>query len=203
MILFFTNKINPEHNKVLAAMTKFLDHETRCLNIPQHRPDDHVKEHAIIVSFGKLAATLVDQSIQEKRLAHVHHTRLAHPEFLFPLHKNQAQRLFASAELEKVKEIVTEQRFYPDAVIVSEKDLPELSAIQLLLLKKMTDEEGKKSCFQTTKGGKIIEISNEPLENSNADVHLTFNEVFTVRSIMDVLGVSQVDLVSITENNSD
>lgn len=194
-IIAFTSRATQQQLDNASKWLDLLECKYHLYNIPHHRPENLVKENTIVVTFGKVSSKSVQQVVDEKQLRNVKHLSLPPLKDLTRSEQNRATRQESLDQIRKLKDYVKSDLFRPANVVVTEQDLPELDAKQLLLLKKITDDQEKTSCFQTTRGGKLIEISNEHLEESKADIHLTFSEIFTIRSLMDVLGVTEVELV--------
>lgn len=86
---------------------------------------------------------------------------------------------------------------------LTEDMIPDLSLSKIQALEKVLKETKKTSWKCTTKSGKIVCISLQPLEGSskmNADIYITFHELFALRAAMDIFQISEVTFVS---NSSD
>ena len=201
-VVAFTYKVTDVEQLQLAnKCLKVLGAEYRLLNIPNHRVEDHLAQGSTVITFGKLAGITVKQYITEKKLLGIQHIELPTLKNLFPIAANKEARHEAMQKLKHAHDLLQLDIYQPHVVLVSENDIPDLDARQIVLLQKMTEEAGKTSCFQTTKNGKLIEISNKPLPSSKADIHLTFQELYTLRAMMDILGVSSAELITTQETN--
>lgn len=193
-VLYITSKLAESHQSIIEGAIKHLGHRVAHIDMPHRRPADQLQAGDTIVSFGKLPATMAEQAIKDKGFRHCQHIKLAHPRELVATQQNKTHREEAFNALNQLKISLETKRFQPTGLLVTEEDLPELEAKQLLLLEKLTDKAGESSCFQTTKGGKLIEIGINPKQDSNADIFLTFEEIYTIRAIMDILQVESIDL---------
>jgi len=171
-------------------------------NLPSFKVQDVITEDSIVIAFGQVASNNVKRLLNEKPIANIKLYELPHLSELIRKEQNTKWRAEAIQQLKTVKTELDSNLFRPTGLTIKEQHLPNLNHRQLLLLQKITEEAGQESCFQVTKGGKLIEISNEPLADSKATVHLTFRELYTIRIAMDVLGVHEVTLVSNRKNDT-
>lgn len=165
------------------------------LNVPQWKPEDSVHENDIVVVFSETLRRRIQSHIETKKL---NVTLVVLPEIKHLYNKagNESFRTQAFDTLTRLKESISQDIFHPTFIVVTEQDLPEINLAQIAMLKKLTSDKGHDSCFQTCKNGKLIEISNSSDQiESAADIRLTFEEVFMVRQVMDVLKVDEVKLV--------
>ena len=195
-VIVFVYKPTPEQESIVQACLSFLGVEFQVYNISNYKPEDLIESNSVIVTFGRQADLAVKVFLSEqKKVTGVKHESLPS---LGQLEKKEQNKVFREKTLEKLdslKKYIEEDKFQPVIRKITEEDLPDLDKKHLLLLKKITEEAGRDSVFQTTKGGKLIEISSEPLEKSSADIHLSFSEIYTIRLLMDTLQVKAVDLV--------
>ena len=202
-VIGFTYKVSGELVNTVRDCLHVVADKFDIFDLPSYKIDDHLEEDAAVVTFGKFAEKLVSQCIEEKKLINVRVLNLPSPRDLLHIEPNNSERrLRAWHRLQELKEEIKEETFRPTGLKITERDLPDLDAKHILLLQKVTDENNRKTCIQVTKGGKLIEISNGPLEDSKADIHLTFHELYTIRLIMDVLEVSGVTLVESSKASS-
>lgn len=201
-LITFTSKATKPELQTAKKWMDITEASGHIYNIPNHRVEDHIQDNSIIVTFGKLARIAVHQRLEDKKYNNVKHVALPHLKYLKKMKENKEKRQQAQQELLAIKELLEANLFQPSGFVVKEDDLPDLDTRHLLLLQKITEEAGQNSCFQVTKGGKLIEISIEEVEDSKADTHLTFHELYTIRAAMDVLGVTEVTLAKCDEGNS-
>jgi hypothetical protein len=191
----FTFKATQPDMEVVYACINFLETPASFFNIPTHRIEDHITNNSIVIIFGNTLQKNIESFIEEKRLENIKVFLLPKPSQLTREEKNSFARIEAFQKLQQIKELVKTDLFHPDSIKITEADLPDLDARHLLYLEKLTEEAGRITCFQTSRQGKLIEISKEPQNESQADIHLTFQEIYTIRLIMDVLNVKEVHLV--------
>lgn len=199
----FTHRI--VEDTAIEAATKWLSllqQECTIYNIPNYRVEDLVKSNTAVVTFGKIAGLAVQQYIAEKKLTNVHHLQLPAIRSLEPREENRVARAAAHKQLEEMRRVIEEERYFPLDVIVKKEDLPDLDRRQIALLEKLTTNNGKSSCFQTSINGRLVEISTEKKAESKADIHLTFQELLAIHLALDVLGTKEVTIVSTPQETS-
>lgn len=72
--------------------------------------------------------------------------------------------------------------------IISEDSLPNLSCNKILALENRLKEKNENSWKGKTKDGRSVEIQLESI-NSDADIILTFSELYAIKAAMDVLDI--------------
>lgn len=195
-ILVFTHSYSTKEIEAARKWLTILEADYELFNIPNHRAEDHVASDSIIFGFGQVARIAIERAVEDKKLENTKVIELPLVKYLVKEQRNRITRKDAYDKLIEVKEIIKEDVFRPVGLVVREEDLPDLDNKHLLLLEKVTEEAGKDTCIQVSKNGKIIEIGKERMKDSKADIHLTFYEVYTIRQIMDVLKVKEVQLVN-------
>lgn len=197
-VLAFMHNANQKQTELAKRVCKILGEiEVEIYNIPQHRVEDHIKNNSIVLAFGIFASTAAEQYITEKQLTNVRLLKLPHLKYLKSKTENIDYRASTFKKLQELKSTLEQDTFMPmpEEIVIKEEDLPALSARQIVLLEKMTEERNQETCLQTSKDGKLIEISCYPREGSKADIQITFQELYTIRAAMDILKVSEVTLV--------
>ena len=194
-VLTFVYKITKEEEEVVRNCLTFLGvPDSSILVIPSYRPEGLVESNSVVLTYGKFAELAVDQYLREGKAVNVRHEKFPHPKQLTKIEVNKDARAACTVQLKTLKEFLDQERYQPIVREIREEDLPDLTRQQLLLLKKMTEEAGEKTCFQVNKNGKLIEIGLDKIEGSKAEIHLTFAEIYTIRTIMDTLKVTEVSL---------
>ena len=198
MLLYaITHKALPEDTEIVLKLLSFLElDKTRLFNIPNHRPDDLVTSNSVVLTFGKFAGAEVASLLESKPFTNVRHEKLPHPKFLINKVENKETRLAVLEKLKEVKEILSTNIFQPDVKKISQKDLPDASQKELLILQRFAEENKQNSFFQVNKNGKLIEIGNGSKKSPVSDLFISIEEIYTIRSIMDVLKVDEVELVT-------
>lgn len=200
-IVAFIHKSTQRDRTLAETVLSLLEAPSDLLNIPQYRVEDHVKENVVIITFGKICEVSVKQHIEERKLKNVKLVPLPAVQRLQAIKGNETTREQTLQDIKDLKEFLEEDKFQPEEIIWDDGSLPNLDCKHLIMLEKMTEAAGKTSCFQTTKDGRLIEISQQKLQKSQADIHLTFHEVYTMRTIMDTLGVDEVTVVNHNKNS--
>lgn len=139
------------------------------------------------------------------------------PGRLDPVHGEKSEREAAYSRLVKFKEVLdsgdlnnldrSRSSLIPkkSAIKLTEELLPDLTADKVRELERYQREQGKTSWDGVTKDGKTIHITVEPEEN-NADVNMTFVELFAVLGLMEAFRVKELEFVykpSSTSRKSD
>jgi len=196
----FTHSATAEHKELLDRLSKLVEgSKITHYNIPQHRVEDHIVSGSVALTFGTFATAAATQYVEDKQVSNVMVIELPHFKYLTPLQGNKDKRQFAYDALVELNNFLKQEAFLPAEIHVTKEDLPDLDRYHLAMLSKMTEQNNKDTCFQISKNGKLIEIGFKP-KPSKADVFLTFEEVYTIRSLMDVMGVKEVDLVRDNKN---
>jgi hypothetical protein len=195
-IFAFTYKATEEHKEIVEKCLSILEKEYKLLDIPSHRVEDHLKGNMMAISFGKLAEMQVQSCIADRKLIGVKHEKLPHPKQLVKIAENKDTREVTLNTLTKLKEELALEIYQPEVKKYEEGDLPDLEHRQLLLLQKLVEESSKGYCIQTTKNGKLIAIGATPQSGKAADIQMSFQELFLLRLAMDILGVTEVDIVT-------
>lgn len=195
-ILAFTYKTTSEDKEIVEKCLSILGKDYKLFDIPSHRVEDQLSSNATVLSFGKLAEMQVQSCISDKKLTNVKHEKLPHPKYLVKVQENKEYREETLAKLSALKEKLDSDVYMPQVKTYEEGDLPDLDHRQILLLQKMTEESGKGCCVQTTKNGKLITIGAAPQSGKTTDIQMSFQELYTLRLAMDILGVTEVNIVT-------
>lgn len=202
-VVAFIHNANKEELEIASKWLGILEADGgRLYNIPNHRVEDIITDHMIIITFGGIAKITATQCIEETKPINTRIINLPKVSELTKEESNREKRQETYDKLQSLKDLLKEDIFLPIVNKVNDLDLPDLQAQQILMLKKIIEEEERDNCFQVTKEGQLIEISQDKLENSKADIHITFSELYTIRSIMDVLGVTEVDIIQHNKKDS-
>ena len=117
--------------------------------------------------------------------------------------KHRALMIKALTQLsEEIEELVEKEII--DTKKIRAEDLPDAEAKHLLLLKETIDNLEKKSFFLKAQNGRLVEINStgQPT-NQQVDLAMSFEELYTIRLAMDVLGKREVSIVSTGNKSSD
>ena len=193
-LICFTHKASPEHTEIVKKWIGATGIDgVQLYNIPNHKPEDLIRDNTVVVTFGKFAELAVAYCFTEKQRKNARHIFLPHPRQLIPQIANKEYRAQAQAVIEELKVLMAEEIFQPELIVITEKDLPDIKRNELIMLKKLIEETGKNSCLITSKNGKLIQLGNGPAKGK-PDILLSFEELYGIRLIMDVLGVSEVEI---------
>lgn len=97
----------------------------------------------------------------------------------------------ASGELESVQETV-------NRVVLTEESLPAINADDVLVLQKYIQEQNQDYWQGTTKKGQSVRLTVAPT-SSDADVNMTFAELYAVKMAIETLNLKEVEVVPRTK----
>jgi hypothetical protein len=194
-ILVFTHNAKANETTLVKRCMDLLESEYVVLNIHQHTPKSHVNTGDTVIAFGQVPFMMIEQYRQEKELD-ISIIQLPAPKSLTKTVGNENNRYETFKTLNELKISLQEQRYQPRNIKITSEDLPELERQHVLMLKKMTEENNHVSCFQVTKNGQTIQIGNVPLVEQKTDRYISFQELYTIRQIMDVLKINEVELIN-------
>lgn len=144
--------------------------------IPQERPEEVLKDGDVVVSFGKFAGDLVEQTGSE-----LHHIALPSFKKLAPTEENSKSRQQAREEIEQLSSLLNENE-----MIIEKEDIEQVVDEDKLL------DSLQETRLLTKKSGENIEINKDG--NSCEHTAISFAELFAIKQVMSVLGVEQVRL---------
>jgi hypothetical protein len=199
-VLVFLYKASNEDIEIAKKWVDSLEIAYSLLPIPQFRIEDHIVEKVKVITFG-MAGRLAKQYVEEKNFCSVRIIELPAPKDLIKNTQNLKNRKAALDKLKQLKEELSLERFMPEKVEIKEGDLPDLDRLHLLMMQKVIENMGENTYFQTSKNGQLIEIASKPIQE--ADIHISFEELYTVRQILDVLGVEKVSLIKEKEEKKE
>lgn len=186
---------NCNNNKEREVVLKCLNvvyAKSELINIPQHKVVDHLIEGTTAITFGKTAANIVSSHLENIKGVSLY--KLPKPEQLLDRPCNQEEREETYKILLEIKDLLDRQTDITENLQVTIEDLPKWRSEQVLLLMKRMEEEDKSTVATISLNGKILEISKELNKNSNADIHLTISELYSLKCIMEIFQVSEVKL---------
>lgn len=92
----------------------------------------------------------------------------------------------ANGDLEKLAPITS--------LKVAAESLPDINSADILVLQEHIKEKNQNYWQGTTKHGKTIRLTLEP-QTSNADINMTFAELYAIKLAMETLGLTEVEIV--------
>jgi hypothetical protein len=194
MLVALTYNLSQDQlNGLIKNCMGVLETDYKTINIPQERLEKRLEPDATVVSFGGFATTYAQQCIEEEGLDRVRLVTLPAPSKLVNKKENASLRQETLSILSSLKKELERKRVEISRKTILSTDLPDFEAQHLLVLKKLM--EGRKSCYQTTVGGKLIVIGEED-KRVPADICLSFEELYTVKLIMELLGVKEVSIIA-------
>jgi hypothetical protein len=198
MIKAFTYQLKDiiEKETVTRLLALVFEQDIEIFNIPQFSPDKNMVAGDAVISFGKTAQLAVDNAIESKQLA-VTHMTVPNPKRLVNKEGNEETRDVAWNTLQILKGKINQSIYEPGAIVITEKDMPELDKLHMLALQKLISKSNSKFCIKAAKNGKTIAIGDSIPTDLKADIKISFEELYTVRNVMDILGIDSVSLVNL------
>jgi hypothetical protein len=160
--------------------------------MPQYSPDRVLVDGDVAVTFGTTPALAVRDSGKA-----IQHVSLPAPKKLVNKAGNEKDRDDAWNALQDLAKKLADESFSPAQVIVTEADMPDLDKQHLLMLQRLTEKSNSRFCIQTGKNGKTIAIGYDIPIDFEADIKISFEELYTVRNVMDILEVDRVELINL------
>tara|TARA_Y100000310_G_scaffold13576_1_gene13843 strand:- start:1246 stop:1833 length:588 start_codon:yes stop_codon:yes gene_type:complete len=142
----------------------------------------------ILFIFGSKASRLA-QDIEAKQVVHL-------PE-ISTLHANTGideQRLEALKKLNLLKTILETDTIETNTKSVLKDPVPDLELSDLKILESTLKEKKINKWLTTTTNGKTVQISIVP-ESTEADINITFCELYTLKIAMDTLDIKEFTVV--------
>jgi len=201
-VVAFTYKASSDDTALAQRILDFLGAPAKLFNIPQYTLKGNIRDGQCVITFGTATKLSVTQYLEESRIS-ANHIPLPALRSLYNTPDNQDARAQVASILDELRPNLKASVFHPETIKIVEGDLPDLDARQILMLERITERAGKHTCIQTSKNGKVIQIGREPLKDIDADFYVTFEELYTMKLVMDVLGVKEVKLVNVLEKTTD
>lgn len=161
-------------------------------DMPQYSPERVLEDGDIAVTFGTAAALAVRDCNKA-----IQHVKLPAPKDLLNREGNEAARDEAWNLLQGLAQNLVNESFSPAQVVVTDEDLPDLDTRHILMLQKLTEKASSKFCIQTSKNGKTIAIGYDIPTDLKADIKISFEELYTIKNVMDILKVDHIELVNL------
>ena len=169
-------------------------------NAPQYWPDKIVLPGDYVITFGQTLETGLKAFIEDKGIP-LSVLHLPVPKKLLPIEGNEPFRDKAWVDMLAFVEKFKQGTLEPTVIKYTDADLPDLDRRHLLMLEKIMEKSGNKYCLQTAKNGKKIVVGDNIPETIEADIRMSFHELYTIRNLMDVLGVKEVQLLNLPEQD--
>ena len=160
--------------------------------MPQFSPDKCLDDGDVAITFGTAPALAIQDC--EKVIQQV---KLPAPKMLVSKAGNEPSRDVAWNSLKELGKKLTNETFTPTDIRITAADMPDLDAKHLLMLKKLTEKSNSKFCVQVSRNGKTIVIGDSIPTEIQADIKISFEELYTVKNVMDILKVDSVELVNL------
>jgi hypothetical protein len=195
-LVVVTHKATEADKEVILKWAGSLEIDRYYCYLPTEKIETYIGPDKVYMTFGLVASRIVKQTLSEKNII-ADQLELPAPPQLVGNTENKAIRAKAYKELKEFEKLVIKARplVWPSSIVVTDADLPDLSYQQILMMKKMATIEGRIKCIQISKNKKLVEIGPEDSWSDEADIHMTFEELLTIRSAMNTLKVDEVRLV--------
>jgi len=198
MIKIFTYRVSSEEqiNTIKRLIKATLDQDPTIYNIPQYSPSKLLEDGDTAISFGTTATLSVRDTVESKGLS-TQLINLPAPKDLINQEGNEKAREQAWDTLAELKSSLSNNGMKVEKVTYTENDLPELHRYHVLALQKLLEKSGRKFCLMATKNGKSIAIGETFPTDLKVDIKISFEELYTIRNTMDILGLDNVSLVNL------
>ena len=145
-------------------------------------------ENSVIFLFGKKTARLAD-TIKSKKAIYLPAIHTLHSTT-----GSQEKRQEAFKQLTLLKDMLETDSIEPTGKVTIEDPIPDITVSDLKALETTLAKRNVSKWLTTTKNGKTIQISIAP-EQSNADMNITFSELYTLKIAMDTLNIQEFTIV--------
>lgn len=202
MIKIFGFNITTEDQAIADKVMAMLPGEAECIDLRCYEPESTSVD--VVLIFGEKACNMckdLPYKIKEvfpdfaklsSDFGEQHEVEQARAKF-----KLLKQRLVAPDEVVPIQNNTVEQ----GRSTVTEESMPDMSAAQILeKFKTILTERGQKEWLLYAKNNKVIRITIEP-EQSNADIDMTFAELYTLKMAMETLQAKEVEIVYRSKSN--
>lgn len=195
-LVVVTHKATEADKEVILKWAGSIKIDTIYCYLPTEKIETYIKPDNIFMTFGLVASRIVKQTLAEKGII-TDQLELPACSQLVNKPENKTIRNKAYTDLQKFEKLVIKARpsVWPSSIVITDEDLPALSHQQILMMKKMAIVEGRIKCIQVSKNKKLVEIGPEDSWSEEADIHMTFEELLTIRSAMDILKTDGVKIV--------
>tara|TARA_Y100000310_G_C20654972_1_gene801522 strand:- start:1583 stop:2167 length:585 start_codon:yes stop_codon:yes gene_type:complete len=149
---------------------------------------EEINKDDVLLVFGSKASRLVED-INAKQIVSL--PRIS------SLHANtgsQAERLKAFNQLKLLKDILKTDEVKVETKTIIKDPFPEITISDLKTLETTLAEKNVNTWLTTTKNGKTIQLSITP-SASEADMNITFSELYTLKIAADTLGVQEFTII--------
>lgn len=193
-VVGFTYKAQKEDFERAKKCLDLLNVEYDIFNIPQFRVEKNIQDNQVVFTFGAAAKLAAETYIKETKV-NAKLVSLPHLKSLRPTEQNKEHRDLTSTILKAEGDFLASNVSDVCQSDLTIDDLPDLTHQHILLLKKMVEDRGDDTCLQVAKNGKKILIGQKPCKDIEHDIFISFEELYTVRQAMDILGVEAVHVV--------
>lgn len=197
MIKLFGFNISTEDKIIADRVCSMLSGSSEVIDLRSFEPESNNND--ILLIFGERAVKLTKNLPYKIKEIFPDFAKLS-PDFGEQEEIEQARRKFKllKRRLEEPEKIITVKE---DRKIYTEESLPDASTAQILKkLEDIINNKSQKEWILYTKNNKSVRITIEP-EISNADVDITFAELYTLRMAMETLKAKEVEIVYRNNNN--
>lgn len=195
MIKVFGFNISTEDQVIADKVCNMLPGDAECVDLRCFEPESNNTD--VILIFGEKAAKICKDLPYKIKEIFPDFNKLS-PDFGEQEEIEQARVKFnilkqRLEEPDKVapKDVTVQQ----DRSTYTEESLPDASAAQILKqLKTILQKTGQKEWLLYTKNNKSVRVTIEP-EQSNADIDITFAELYTLKMAMETLQAKELEIV--------
>jgi len=145
------------------------------------------EQDAIIFTFGKKAAMYVIEAAQ--------HIELPDLIYLDPSHGDEKIRKDVYDKLLNLRKRLDSSGRLQQITKIDEESLPNLTADDVKQLELKLREKGIHYWRAVTRGGKVVIVSNDISLGVEADVQISFPELYSMKILMETLQVKELEIV--------
>lgn len=197
MIRIFGFNISTEDQAIVDKIRAILPKDYECDSIDLRCYEPAGSSQDILLIFGEKAAKICNDLPCKFREIFPDFPKLS-PDFGEPEEIEQARAKFKLLQqrlAEPDKVFPKENTVQEDRSTYTEESLPDTSAAQILQqLQTILQKKGQKEWLLYTKNNKSVRVTIEP-EQSNADIDITFAELYTLKMAMETLQAKELEIV--------
>lgn len=198
IVLLVGYNLTDNERTTLDKIGKYLSKDFKIIDLMSYELVSTVYD--VVIVFGGKAAR------QATKASYLFKEEFPEPYHLSAGSGNEEDRKASAVRLKEIKHKlslpITDQIKVDDKkYIIQESDLPNLTVTDILgQLKNIMVKQEAREWLGWTKNGKTVRLTVEP-EDGKADINLTFAELFTLRTAMDALHLSEVEIVPRSSTN--
>lgn len=203
MIKIIGFNISTEDQKIVDRVSKLLPtiYKQEIIDLRSFEPESNSQD--ILLIFGEKAAKICKDLPCKIKEEFPDLTKLS-PNFGEQHEIEQARVKFTLLKqrlTQPEKRVPKDNTVQEDRSTYTEESLPDASAAQILKqLETILKKKGQKEWLLYTKNNRSVRVTIEP-EQSNADIDITFAELYTLKMAMETLQAKELEIVYRSNSN--